>query len=72
MTPKETVLARFPHAEAQYNEGIFPSAQSATYQPASWAIYPTSGLTQPELGRGNTEEQAWDAAARKIQAEMVC
>ena len=71
MNAREFVLSKYPAAEAQQFLPTFQGGQSSEYPSSIWSIYAAPGLGTKELGSGNTEEQAWADAARKILAETV-
>jgi hypothetical protein len=59
---EELVLERHPHAEPVLYEPIHHHGDDLPYCPAEWAIL----CETEELGRGLTEVEAWENAARRI------
>ena len=66
MTPPEIVTDRFPHAVAKYHD-VVQRERAAPKEKAHWAIHTGPGLGERVIGRGATEEAAWNDAARRIQ-----
>ena len=69
MSEEEEVLQRYPHAEAQYQGAAFEQGQLASTQGGTWAVFPSGGLGHAPIGKGATEDQAWQAAAAAVKKE---
>jgi hypothetical protein len=63
---QDVVLARYPHAAAKHHEPIRQLGQSAPYQEGYWSIISAKEMGATELGRGDTEEEAWENAASNL------
>jgi hypothetical protein len=65
MTSKGIVFARFPHAVADHYDLAIQEGKPAATQKAHWYIRAASGGMI--IGRGPTEQAAWDDATIRIQ-----
>jgi hypothetical protein len=68
MDDQETVCSRYPRAEAREEPSIFEHGEAAPIQAGHWAIFDGPEFDQAELGRGNSEANAWADAARKVKS----
>ena len=68
MSDEETVIASYPNAVAKENTEVSQLGQSAPYQAGYWGIYSGPGLGADEIGRGDTEDEAWADAAQRLMA----
>jgi hypothetical protein len=62
MTPREFVLARYPNAVAQ---------RDILLKADAWFVYADAQVFSHTLGNGCTEEEAWRAAATKVNGERA-
>jgi hypothetical protein len=67
MDDQETVISRYPRAEAREEPSIFEHGAAAPIQTGHWAIFAGPDLELAEMGRGRSEAKAWADAARKVR-----
>jgi hypothetical protein len=67
MDAQDTVLDRYPHAEAREEPPIFQHGVSAPIERGCWEIHPREDVYGEPLGIGKTESKAWEDAARKLR-----
>jgi hypothetical protein len=66
MDAQDTVLDRYPEAEAREEPPIFQHGVASPVDRGFWGIFVGPDLDAEPLGRGTTEAKAWKDAARKI------
>ena len=71
MDAQDTVLERFPKAEAMEVPAIFEHDAHSLINGGYWAIFAGPGFDADELGRGRSESRAWADAARKQTAHAA-
>ena len=67
MSPEDSDLHVYRMAEAKYQEPINETGQTFLYQAGGSAIYQAPGMGYEPLGVGDTEADAWEAAARELR-----
>ena len=63
---EEIVLQHYSHAESVHVPPIYHHGESSVYCAEEWVILDQSRRSDEELGRGPTEEAAWENAAKTI------
>ena len=67
---ENTVRSKSPQAEAKYREPMYETGQSRPIEQEHWEILSEGSLGARQLGRGNSKEQAWADAAKKIRQQQ--
>jgi hypothetical protein len=68
MSDEDKVLERYPNAEANEVEPVLQYGQTTPIQPGYWWISDQLGQGGSEIGRGESEEEAWADAASKLNS----
>ncbi len=67
MDAQDTVLDRYPAAEAREEPPIFQHGVAAPVDRGCWEIFASPDMYDEPLGTGKTEAKAWEDAARKMK-----